>query len=375
MSAGKYVRAPSVDSEEQNEQYFDDVEIENIGATEEVEFQEVDNNKDDLGTEEKNRELQTGWRFSAPPANSMQADNCVHAATRLENAPRFPKNVPTNRLLQEWNRFLEKFEIAASLSNINNPAQMAKHLFMCMGDDLQDIVCVAKLRPSLNDPRCYRAMVNNINAYLRKLTDPVTEHENFSRLSQGKDETIVNFHARLKSKAKLCEYGEQHEDRFVYAQLLMGMRDRKLAEDAKIYGHDIDVVVKAAARKESITSDIIPHYNTESGPEVLAVSRSSTQGNRPFRKRSGNAMLSTQRKLQRYVGKRNQGRRSRCWRCNSSTHTHDVCSAKDKKCFGCGIIGHYASACRRKGIRTIQAKEEKRNAPSGWTDDENQNEV
>nr|XP_029721537.1 uncharacterized protein LOC115262791 [Aedes albopictus] len=381
MSAGRYVRAPSVDSvnhyEELEDEYLDDIDSGTVGATEEVEFQEFDDtvNKDDLPMKGKAREPEIGWHYTEAQPTSMQLGNCSYAGGRLDNPPQFPKNVPTSRLQEEWNRFLQKFEIAASLSKISDPAQLAKHLFMCMGDQLQDIVCIAKLRPGLNDPRCYRTMVDNINAHLRKLTDPITEHEMFSRMSQGQDETLDGFLVRLKSKVRLCEYSDQDEDRFVYTQLLKGMRDKRLAEDARIYGYDISVIIKAAARKEAFTLNTMPNINSEIGTEVLAVSRKPDQGTRSFRKRTGNPVLPPRPgKMQRYGENRNAGRRFRCWRCNSSAHTHDACLAKDKKCFGCGKIGHFASACRRKGIRSIQTKEEKRDTPSGWTDDENQSE-
>ncbi|XP_062556060.1 uncharacterized protein LOC134220927 [Armigeres subalbatus] len=381
MSAGKYVRAPSVESDGYSEElgeadkvYMDDIVSDNIGATEEVECQEWEkNNMDYRPMAGKPRESEVGWRYSTQPPIAAQTGNASSSGSRLDNAPHFPKNVPTNKLCEEWHRFLGKFEIAASLSNINDPAQLAKHLFMCMGDELQDIVSYANLRPGLNDPRCYQAMIDNINTHLRRLTDPVTEHEAFGRMTQGKDETIINFHARLKSKVRLCEYSQQDEDRFVYTQLLKGMRERKLAEDARIYGHGIDLIVKAAARKEAFTLEI-PN-NTECEPQVLAVTRKSIRGIQPNRKRSGDSEYPGQRKMQRYVGNRNQGRRFRCWRCNSATHTQDICSARNKKCFNCGIIGHIATTCRRKTIRNIHAKEEKDNAPSGWMDDENQNQV
>lgn len=378
MSAGSFVRAPPVEamshSEESDEQevdYLDNMESGFVGATEEVEYQECG------GNDEGNRstmEKPSGWRYSAQPSGHMQVANSTCGGTRLDNAPHFPKNVPTNRLWEEWYRFLGKFEIAASLSNVTEPAQLAKHLFMCMGDELQDIVSFAKLKPGWNDPGCYQAMVDNINLHLRKLTDPVTVHETFSRMTQGKDETILSFHARLKSKVRLCEYSDQDEDRFVHTQLLKGMRDRKLAEDGRIYGHGIDLIVKAAARKEAFTVATFGHNSLENGPEVHAVSRKPPQENQPFRKRSGNTGFFRQEK-QRYVGNRYQGRRFRCWRCDSSEHTHKYCPARNRKCLECGKVGHFESTCRRKRIRNIHTKEEKGDAPSGWTDDENQSQV
>ncbi|XP_053686436.1 uncharacterized protein LOC128735975 [Sabethes cyaneus] len=263
------VSASDSDGPSEAEEYLDDIESGVVGATEEVRSEECEaSDKPDQTLMKKPSDSELGWRYSAQPPALSQVGSHGIGGSCLDNAPHFPKNVPINRMLEEWYRFLGKFEIASSLSNINNPAQLAKHLFMCMGDELQDIVSIAKLRPGLNNPQCYQVMIDNIGAHLRKLTDPITEHQTYVKMTQGKDETIISFLTRLKSNVRSWQYSEQDEDRFMCTQLITGMRDRKLAEDARLYGYEIDVVVKAAARKEAFTMGNIDHENMEKVVEV-----------------------------------------------------------------------------------------------------------
>lgn len=74
---------------------------------------------------------------------------------RWDNIQPFPPGIPANRMWEEWNKYIENFEIAALLSNANEPGRRTQLLFLPMGPDLQEIVRAAKLRPSLTDINCY----------------------------------------------------------------------------------------------------------------------------------------------------------------------------------------------------------------------------
>lgn len=143
------------------------------------------------------------WSASVAPRNSSESN---FSSVRWENIRPFPAGVAANQMWEEWNRYIENFEMAATLSNANDPVRRSQLLFLSMGTELQGIVRAAKLRPSLTDANCYRKFVANIGNYFQSMTDASAEHEAFSNMRQLKSENAVAFHARLVAKVRLCGY-------------------------------------------------------------------------------------------------------------------------------------------------------------------------
>lgn len=279
---------------------------------------------------------------------------------RLEGIPHFPKNVPTSGMWEAFSRFIEKFEIVLTLSNITDPAHQAQLLFIALGDELQDIVKVAELRPSLNDPECYRKMVTNITEYLHSLTDTAAEHEAFCQMKQEAGESTMSFYTRLKIQAKHCRYTEQ--PRFVRCQLLKGMANRELATAARTYGHSVELVIQSAARSEALVVEQRSSGNLESSTQssVQAVT-SIRDASRDFRHRgsshqrpyrhsdSNNNHRSSRGAFRSYAQSRSRlGKRGRCSRCDRPAHRGGECPAKSQDCHRCGMRGHFAVTCRKK---------------------------
>ncbi|XP_058456358.1 uncharacterized protein LOC131433780 [Malaya genurostris] len=143
---------------------------------------------------ERTPPVEKGW------TNVGESVNRVNTSIRWEQIPPFPKDVSANKLWEAWQRFLENFEIAVSLSNVDDPICRTKLLFLTMGADLQGIVRAAKLRPSLDDSSCYSKFVSNVDAHLKSMTDISSEHEAFTGMHQEKGESVVTFHSRLTEK-------------------------------------------------------------------------------------------------------------------------------------------------------------------------------
>lgn len=140
------------------------------------------------------------------PHDSTDRAAGIQATVRWDHIKPYPNGIPASRMWEEWNRFIENFEIATSLGNAVSAEQRSKILFLCMGQELQGIVRAAKLRPSLAEPDCYSVFVNNVQRYLQSMTDTAAEHEAFAGMKQGPEESAVAFHARLQEKVRLCGY-------------------------------------------------------------------------------------------------------------------------------------------------------------------------
>lgn len=293
---------------------------------------------------------------------------------RWDNIKPFPTGVPANKMWEEWNRYIENFEIAASLSNANDPVRRMQLLFLSIGDELQNIVRAAKLIPSLNDAGCYRNFVDNIRNHFKSMTDAAAEHEAFSNMRQDKSESAIAFHARLTAKVRLCGYSPSDQDRFVRAQLLKGLKNQELVKTARTYGHDTNYIVQAATRYEAYESETAgpSSSNGSNGSESYAINRVQRQpyfhsaGREPYGKRPRPASVVDKSQPKYFRGNQHapanrrelqeRGRRTRCRRCNGFPHSNFPCPALNRNCNLCGERGHYGAVCRRSRIRELQFK-------------------
>ncbi|XP_055598094.1 uncharacterized protein LOC129747771 [Uranotaenia lowii] len=342
---GKYVRVQVPANDPFDHYYLEPVDQTQLLEAKVSELQEVI------------REL-TNTRNSTTPVPLPKNDAASNEGPiRWDIIKPFPKNVPTSKMWEAWKRFIEDFEIAASLANIRNQKRRMDMLLLSMGDELKSIVRAAKLRPPADD-NCFIKFVNNIDVYLKSMTDPAAEHEAFSNMRQEEGESAISFHARLTEKVRLCGYSEADTDRFVWTQLTKGLRNADLRKDARIYGHDVNKIVVSATRAEAFASDSIQPVIESS---AMTVSRNfkpvrSSQRSRPFRQPNYQARARNQNRYNPYGShRRNQiPRRKRCIRCFESIHIDEPCPAEDKQCYRCRKIGHLAKACRNPEVDVIQ---------------------
>lgn len=314
-----------------------------------------------------------------PPSAPHQTERGSNI--RWDLIPKFPKDIPSNMLWENWQSFIKNFEIAVSLSTFSGSSDRAKLLYLSIGKDLQDIIGAANIQPNYQDPRCYPTLVDEMNRYFKSMTDTGAEHEAFQAMRQNKGESIVTFHARLTQKVRLCGYSLADQNRFVLAQLLKGMLNRKIAVAARTYGYDADYVVQAATRVESYKTDeevTEPHVS-----DVLAIDRKRTfNKGSSFQHKSKKIeeFRGTEAKIpKRFSSVHREGRRFRCWRCGFTFHNRDKCPALEKRCNSCGREGHYAKMCRndsrKSRVNQVQEDEARKDMPYEWKKDPNDDQV
>lgn len=276
---------------------------------------------------------------------------------RWELLKPFPKGVPSSKLWGTWHRYLETFEIGTGFSNANSQADMCRLLYLAMGDEMQEMIRAAALRPSLDDADCYSRFVRNIDSYFKSMTDPAVEHDTFLNMRQLEGESIVRFHARLVQKAEECEYRSKDQIRFVHLQLLKGMRNQELARYARMYCHDTLYVVQAATRNEAYEVTLQP--GSSSGSSV-AMAMEKTFEKRVQPTNSGSDLKRSkhhrseqdERKWKRFKPTASQS----CKRCGRSSHKNPaMCPAINRSCNLCKKRGHFAVMCREKQVNNNEA--------------------
>ncbi|XP_058827864.1 uncharacterized protein LOC131687787 [Topomyia yanbarensis] len=134
---------------------------------------------------------------------------------RWDNIKQFPTGIPANKMWETWTKFIENFEIAASLSNAQDPVKRSQLLLLSVGDELQAIIRAAKLRPDLNEPDCYVSFVKNIDAHLKSLTDTSAEHDAFLSMQQEKGESAQINALSLEDVLVNCTLASYYPIRFL----------------------------------------------------------------------------------------------------------------------------------------------------------------
>lgn len=302
-----------------------------------------------------NDDADKGWKFSNDVDQRGSGENSS-SNIRWDHLKPFPSGIPANKMWEEWNRYVDNFEIAASLSNVMDPAKRTQLLYLSMGTELQGIINAAKLRPGLSNSSCYSTFVTNIQKYLRSMTDTAAEHEAFTRMMQGNDESAVAFHARLVGKVRSCNYSVDDEDRFVRAQLLTGLRNRELVTQSRTFGYDTNFIVQSATRNEAFQSEI--RQRDESS--VLEIrsghSRSSYEQSNRKRPIAASRDSGPPARQQRTDETSRRPHGEQCTRCFLFNHRNGKCPALSRNCNKCGKRGHFAAGCRQKQINVMQSR-------------------
>lgn len=315
---------------------------------------------DRAGISPEPREADNSWNIRNVTAEASTST----ASIRWESIQPFPDDVPANRMWEQWTRFIDRFEIAASLSNINDPVKRAQLLFLSMGQKLQGITLAAKLRPSLQEPNCYTKYVENIEAYLRAMVDVTAEHEAFSNLKQEQNEPTITFHARLMAKARLCGYSCVDQDRFIRAQLLKGMRNKELVKAARTFGYETLFIVQSATREETYTAESAQPESSQAFAVARNHQRPPREPQQWKRKReeSDDRWTDSKKRERGESSNPGQGRRSRCADCDRLFHKFGSCPATNRNCNSCGKKGHFAVTCRAHNANHLEQKHSPR-----WT--------
>lgn len=365
--AGRYVRAPLAYHSEYDEQNDDNEEdphddhsvpVDPIRENEMLRQQLADmrkkfaeitsRNKSSLERDTDINEAENSWtNLRMLPSSRTESSG---QSIRWDQIKPFPKDVPATRMLEEWTRYRENFEIAASLSNAFDPVRRSQLLYLSMGDQMQGIVRAAKLRPNLNDSQCYAIFTKNIEEHLRSLTDTAAEHDAFTCMQQGKGETVMSFHSRLMEKAIACRYSTSNREQFVHAQLLKGMTNSELARTARTFGLKTNDIVMAATREEAYLVETTKRMITESE----SINHVQGRVSRPTIKRESRGESSGAQAKHLRLDKQHPNTSSRCTRCNKWMHRNRPCPALKLKCNKCGKFGHFAVVCRTIRVNTVQ---------------------
>lgn len=192
-------------------------------------------------------------------------------------------------------------------------------------------------------------MMEMLESHFEKKRNAMYPMTAFRMMKQEEKESIAAFGARLRRHAGMCGAGEQD----MILQVFTGAKlisVRKKAAKAT----DFEKLLSVAELEEMINKQIIgdeKEVDKQEGPEEVSVNfvqggrgrQFSRRFDRPMSRRANTGHNS------RYPYSRGEYK-LRCANCNREHPAGaDNCFAKDKVCYVCGIKGHLAACCRKKG--------------------------
>ena len=209
----------------------------------------------------------------------------------------------------------------------------------------------------------------------------------FNQVKQEVNETIKEFGVRLKSRARVCEFGnvldENLRDNFI-----MGLKDSSVQKMLLMESTKKDKLTFALAyslatatelselgayeirnqNAKYVVSQIDKSYNNRNGPQSYN-NRSGPQSynnrNNPqsynnnrsnsqsYINRSAPQSYNNRSLPQTYNNRWNPENATSCLRCGMVGHHQTKCSANNFNCRKCGKKGHYEKVCRANAIKTI----------------------
>lgn len=274
---------------------------------------------------------------------------------------------------EKWKTFITQFENVVTMQ----PGAFSEHqkrvlLSIKGGHLIQKLLENLDTTSGVTGQNGYEKAKELCGKYFDSNSMKMVDVTTFRSLTQGKDEPFTTFVARLRSKARVCQFSLEQEAVEVAQQVMNGAIDKKEFLNSAVLFPDMTLtdIERLGTRFEmtrSLRIDDQPHKSGESKtemPSYLAVNalpqrsygRPERYGSReninerfrPYapKRREPNATQQEEYLCEQYCGRR---------------HGKGRCPAYGKRCDGCGKTGHFRAVCKaakREPARIKQVEDE-----------------
>ena len=261
------------------------------------------------------------------------------SAIGLPPFPSFPVREDPSTAGTRWKRYLSKLNNLLSALNIDNPERKKALLLHYGGDELFDLSETFTDEQNSN----YDTLTAAFSAYFSPSTNFTFETFKFRKLVQDTEETVDQFHVRLRRQASLCNFSDV--DREILSQLVEGVKSNKLRRKCLRDKLSLVAFLTEARNEETIqrqAQEIEEQHQNEKCNKVVGFKQ---QPNR-FRKKK----YLPKPKPSKPGSKPQSGQNiQRCRNCNGSwPHPggQKNCPAYGKRCNLCQKLNHFASVCK-----------------------------
>lgn len=278
-------------------------------------------------------------------AATSGAAQAIQVVTETRNLRTQPFIIPdeANSVGKAWEEWLEGIEREFRYFRITKAVDKKDAIIIYGGKE------IARLEKSLPDPE-----VEDVYLKLRtKLNDHFTPKKNkhharylFLKMRPHMGETTSAYAARLREKAKECEFGATFDER-ILEHIIQTIDNKKMIEKAISKTWDLTRFLTEASQTEDIARQM-----KDMGSENVSrenVSRVHSDLQDPKQQSSGSN--ETQR----------PGKKHKCQYCGLfGVHEKGKdCPAYGKKCHKCHKLNHFSSVCKSENTRSHKFRRQK----------------
>ena len=237
------------------------------------------------------------------------------AAQNIQPMPAFePRSDPTSTSAR-WTRWLERFNTYLLAADIKDDARKRALLLYQAGPEVHEIFKTLEE----GETKDFKSAVKALTEYFELEKNVIYRTYVFRQATQGKEESIDEFHTRLRGLAKYCDF--TNIDFEIKMQIVTNGTSSRLRKKA------------LQDPKYSLANMLLDgrKYETSSAQAVGIEEQFKTRENI-----NATAMATPTEK--------------KCYYCGFKyPHDNQPCPAKSAICNHCGIKGHFAKVCRTRG--------------------------
>ena len=235
------------------------------------------------------------------------------AAHGLQPMPLFEPKADSTNTSARWTQWIERFNTFLIASNIKDPSRKRALLLYQAGPEIHEIF---KTLPDTGDEKDFDKAVQALTKHIEPEKNRIYQTYMFRQATQQENETIDEYHTRLRQLSKHCEFADVEFE--IKMQIVCNGTSSRL---------------RKKALKES-------DYSLK---DMLIDGRKSETSNAQasgMEEKIKDAQLNKHEKTLT---------KSKCYNCGFAyPHLDRPCPAENSTCNSCGITGHFARVCRKK---------------------------
>ena len=277
----------------------------------------------------------------------------IHVITETRNLKSTPFIIPEdhNIIGREWEDWLDGIEREFRYFKITDPTDKKDALIIYGGKE------IGRLEKSLPDPmdgNAYEKLKTKLNNYFIPKQNKHHARYQFLKEKPSTGESITAYTARLREKAKKCEFGETNDER-ILEHIIQTIDNKVIIQKTINKKWSLTQFLQEVSQIEDVNRQVKEMKTHQD--ESSNIAKVGTY--KPTSSRMRGGKQTKHRQPQEY------GTQQKCNKCGYPHKQNERCPAFGKKCNRCNKWNHFASVCQSS--KTSTSKQQQRSTYSRKT--------